>query len=575
MTQVNLQEVIGKERDYSIVPVARMTVATFSKILDRRLYLTNGPLPPVTDGNQLRVELRHPLMYQLTELLLAHIVFKSDAIAKDKFVKEYCLRVAKMTKGADLSGPLTSILTILERERVLGLWGRVYAGSESILRQYFQSKLQGRPPTSLIEAFQFVSVGHVLKNEFQEYQPLFQEALGKVEGRGFSSTLITAKWLITQLLDRLLEEAPEKSRPEAAQQLSEEPQATTKETYDRSKLASSDDVASSENTAKKALLIDVKGDITQVLNDSRPEMEEAVAVLASSAKSSLCSSDWMRKDIKARVVFQDITVKDLPKDLKINVSEEDMESVRRLRSHFYKILGRRSEALEIEGVELDIEAYIEAKTSGTQLPMFREEVAGRGFRALLLVDRSTSMREYGKAPAAERACRMIRRALDFPFVTTEIWGFHGEFNEIRITKFDPGMEVFDTPKSRITGSTPLHLAVELATRQLSHGTEVKHLFVITDGLPLFQGRLPNGDIGWLGSKKMMNETAKEVRKARAKGIGVTGFYLGSIKELSGSEKEFSSMLGTSQHWRFLQPDTFGKDLLNLVGSSFSRYLRTR
>jgi len=205
--------------------------------------------------------------------------------------------------------------------------------------------------------------------------------------------------------------------------------------------------------------------------------------------------------------------------------------------------------------------------TGEPLPVFRVDSFGRGFKTVVLVDRSISMK--GKRTAqAERACRIISRALDFPFVARTVWGFQSwKDGEVDITRFKAGQEVFESEAAAVGGHTPLHTAIRVALRELEDGTDKKHLFVISDGFPVFARR----DGAHFGTQTLMAFVRSNVMTARSKGIGVTGVMIGhDIKP-----KGMSFMFGSSKFWRIMGEDSFGNDLVQLVTGAFVEYLRTR
>lgn len=319
--------------------------------------------------------------------------------------------------------------------------------------------------------------------------------------------------------------------------------------------------------AKAAINADVKdsGKLEDALEASSAAMINIVNKARHSTKNSPNHDDSIRRDAYAKVVFKDVEPS-IHSDPHARI-ESDEDTVARLRAMFHRVMGRRSNRLEEAGSRIDIPAYIEREMTQEPLPVFRVERFGRGFKTLVLIDRSSSM-QGRRTERAERACRVISRALDFPFVTRKVWGFQSwDDGEVAITRFRAGQEVFESDSAMVGGTTPLHTAIRVALRELEDGTDRKHLFVISDGFPVFARR----DGASFGTKTLMGFVRGNVMSARQKGIGVTGVMIGRDVH----DKAMSFMFGPQKYWRVMGEDTFGTDLVQLVTGAFIEYLRGR
>ena len=298
--------------------------------------------------------------------------------------------------------------------------------------------------------------------------------------------------------------------------------------------------------------------------------------------------DWLRQDAPGTVVFRDISpnlvTRTREKAYRMDaaaaaagkpamyvpvlcppLSRSDRNALEKLRNFFFQIRSRKAQTREDAGSEVDVASFIERITGDTALPVFRQEVRGRGFKALVLIDRSGSM-EGIKTLQAERACRLISKALDFPFVTLKLWGFQSTAKgQADITRFDPKQDLFTTAESTLGGGTPLHIAVRLALRELKAGNEAKHLFIVSDGIPTFSRR----DNSVVSSYSIMAQIRKDVSEARKQGVGVTGVMI----DLLGENKWVEFMFGPPAYWKVIQEQKLGKDLFDVVVSSFEKYLR--
>lgn len=312
------------------------------------------------------------------------------------------------------------------------------------------------------------------------------------------------------------------------------------------------------------------------LDASQKEMDEILDAAKQAMKSKIEHDDWLQKDAMAKVRFIDQT----QKGERAKLLPEDYDTIKRLRALFHKVMGRRKRVLEDAGTEIDVQAYIEQKLTGVPSPVFRAEGRGQGFKVLLLFDRSGSMTGQ-KTKQCERAARIIQRALKFPFVDIEMWGFTAfEGGSITISRFNQREEIWlsDTDKGA-GGYTPLHVACRLAHRRLTEGTDAKSLFILTDGLPMHARR----DGRWFSQKQLMCFVREELQDARKKNISVTGVLLGEtqrrgnrfIAQYEMNEKQLEFMFGPQRNWRRMGPDSINRDLVQLVSQSFLNYLGRR
>jgi len=326
--------------------------------------------------------------------------------------------------------------------------------------------------------------------------------------------------------------------------------------------------------AKRAMDASVKdGDqLERKLEQSRAKMREIIHRVRTATANVEIQDDRIRREAFAKVTFTDIRPEDITTEVRMSVEDED--TVRRLCAMFIRVMGRRKSVLDHQGMAIDIPAYIERRLTHTALPVFKSEGSGRGFKALVLIDRSSSM-SGARTKQAERACRIVSRALDFPFVETCIWGFQGlGRNEVGITRFEKGVEVFDTSKSRVKGFTPLHIAMRVAANFLQEGNEVKQLIVISDGFPTHVSTR-----GLSSTKALINFVRTEVYRARRLGIHVTGVMIGTDSARGGVRGEVSPammrrMFGGTRYWRLMGGRNLNQGLVQLVSQSFVDYLRS-
>lgn len=686
-----------RKRSY-VREAAYKTVDTFAGITQRKLWLRDGERA-CTDGHAITAPFKDKYFYRKVEHEISHILFKSDAIARKKFVEEYGNRVDQVVRKSGrefdkgrFNAMVLNIIGILEDHRCTTLWALLYPGSAAEIEQMDLDLVRAMAPKaiqSLLIYIACVSVGiDVDVDRFNRFKPFIEEAFRKVERRGFGATLLVSKWLITQLVSELIRQKLDEppipcpvaltiaipmggGQPQAGQgskqddqdgdsdESDQEPdqgsQGGSQGSSDDSQEGDQDDSQEGSQAAsggsqgpeeegeredqedgqpkpgewypppvegdhsQRSDALDqlmqestLGEDLDQLYGDfedykflskidednaedlaarltklnvndpakmgaylglTREEMEQIAEDARNAIKQQMLEDDWLRKDAMAKVVFTDVKqpegVEPPP------IQEEDQETIRRLRSQFYRVMGRRKSALAESGSEIDVQAFLQYKVSNVPAPVFKHEERGRGFGYLLLLDRSGSM--WGdKTEQVERAARIIKKALKFPFVEGDVWGFKSTENgQVDIDRFDHNQEVFSTQRSTVGGVTPLHVAARLGVRYLmSKGSMAKHLFLLTDGFPVYENRKGQSFPTW----QLMGFTRDEVIKGRRKGVGVTGIMIGD-KHLDGSmdfdltPKQMKFVFGPQKCWRRMDPDRIGHDLVRLVASSFTEFLK--
>lgn len=305
--------------------------------------------------------------------------------------------------------------------------------------------------------------------------------------------------------------------------------------------------------------------VNQYLEESEQAMQEIIEDVQNQLVRTVDQDKWAEMDIGGKVTFVDVPFKHQASGL----TSQDEGTVQRLRSLFIRVMGKRKWTLQEEGSIIDIPAYIAGIASHEPQPCFIGDDRSRGFKMLVLIDRSGSMGHYSRTPRAERACRIIAKALKFPFVELDIWGFQGiEAGPcVTLTRFDvkQGSFSFETSLSRVTGCTPMHLALRVATKYLqSEGKQAKQILIVTDGMPSIQTKYGRE----VNTESLVAATRDASIKARRNGIQVDSVLIGT-----GSQSTVLTRMFGSGHWRTLEDDCFGDGIVRLVSDAFVRYLQ--
>jgi hypothetical protein len=637
-----------------LVTAAYKTVDTFNGIVKRRIWLKNGKTAK-TDGNEIVVPFSDPDFYLLVERQLAHILFRSDAKARQRFVQAFLAKTSQATQNNRLNETtmetvqtvMERVIDVLESRRIESLWGMIYPGSHQRSRDRLQmetTKFLPRAHDTFFDLFVCLDAElDVPPGSLDRFRPYFVEALQRVERRGFTATLVLARWLIVQLVNELLREdrglpppsasddadgyrvvpdkkpaasgksdpkqkvdtktdpAPDSTqKPGPAQKKAADPvQAGARERvmafqslahqfgtmdpriearyndYSLSTRTNEDFFSVSKSAAKTALDLDMRDEVKveRVLTESGTHMTDFLDSIQKQLVRSVDHDDWLKKDTYCKLVFIDVRPDDPQFERVTKVpNPEDVGTVQRLRSVFFRVMGRRKLQLDEAGTDIDTPSIIERRITGQSLPCFKSPVSGRGFRALILVDRSHSMKR-GRIQQAERAAEIISDALDFPFVDLRVWGFQSlDDGEVTITRFDPRLSEFHTEKAPVDGFTPLHIALRVAIRDLSAGSEEKQLIVLTDGAPLYAGL--NHRV--IAEKQLRLFVREEVHTARRRGINVTALLIGDTRagklRFDVSQKDLAFMFGSERYWKCVDEHKFGSDLIKAVSNSFVSYL---
>jgi von Willebrand factor type A domain len=621
-------------KDPHLITSAYKTVETFAGIVKKPLTLKNGKVAR-SNGNEISVPFNDSRFYLLVERQLSHILFRSDARARARFVKDFIAGIEKLSDKygiaesdrASVQSVIERIIDILESHRIESLWGMIYPGSYARSRLYLQTdaaRLLSRAHDSFFDFLMCLDAAlEVPAGPLDRFRSLFLSALSRVERRGFTATLVLARWLVSQLVDEILRrdrdgyrvvpngdggeptkgraDAPpnDKAPPTEPEELPEPVKASARErmmalqamAHEFGKfdtkleqryndyvpgMENADFFAQSRTAASTALEINLRdvGKIEEALEASERQME---SFLDSIQKQLTVPSpdDWLKKETYCHLIFVDVRPDDFDaQPLSFtDLTPLDQLHVQRLRTKFIRVIGRRSSRLEDTGSEIDLQAYLEAKATGLPVSYFKQEIRGRGFRALLLIDRSLSMRG-SRIEQAERASRMLMDALDFPFVELSVWGFQSlEDGEVTLTRFSPLLETFHTSKSPVDGGTPLHIALKVAVRELSEGSEAKHLILLTDGAPMYAG----------ANHRLVAETQlrlfvrEQVQTARRQGIHVTSLLVGDRAEDGGvqfdvSRRDLQFMFGSERYWKCIDAHRLGEGLVQAVTDSFLSYL---
>lgn len=551
------------------------TVATFSGIVGRPLVLRHAPFPK-SNGTVIWLPTDAPDAYRLLERQLAHILFASNADARASFTRKFVDRVTRAALKRDfpievmsrLRERLERMIDILEDHRIKSLWGMLYPGSQRLMDEATRAESKDkalRAHDSFLALLLALNCGvEIEPGVLDPFRPLCGEALSLVERKGYEATLAVARWLIARLVDKLLEgqTADANGRLEAFFELS----AALGELRDNDASRLADYVSGTgkgtrtqaDQLAGDALALGMRDseELKKLLEQSEQEMIVALGVIREQLERN------PSQELAVTVHTDRIPISAYPPPQEF---PEDTRAGEALRRVFLLVQGLNRIALNDTGTSLDVSAYVERMGAHSSSPCFHQDRTVAGFRLLLLVDRSYSMKDT-RTEQVERARRLFAGALvGMPSVTAETWGFQApEDGEVLITKFDRGATV---DSDGVGGDTPLHIGIRVAREHLRQQAGGKrHLVIITDGAPRFaraDGRL-------IARKTLMQEVRNEVLQARRDGLHVSTLIVGSGDRYDLTEEEAGFMFGGPWTWRRLDELQLGQEIVRVVQSSFVR-----
>ena len=370
------------------------------------------------------------------------------------------------------------------------------------------------------------------------------------------------------------------------------------------------DPASQATTAAvhKALSMNIDDDVDDAIQVGQidQDVQDAVNKLQN-VSNPTNASNFILTQAKANLLLVDVRPEDIQQESTIEISSSDRRAIDRMRAAFARVMGQESYKMDTSGSDIDISSVIQFLMDPTDDDVFSMETVQKGFAYRILGDMSGSM----SGEPFDTVCRaheMLKRALDYPFVFGDFWGFRGaeiaharnrryssadshnmaqlltNNGEIWLYRYDSkctgyhgrsrGVNI--SGKASIVpvkcgGLTPMHSALHVAIKDLL--TQVaagmaKRMFLLTDGYPT-QFTTQGKD---LSRSFLQGLVAKEIRNARQKGTQVYTFVIGHHI----SDDDALEMFGPRRFWRRVDADvSIGQALVEVVLSEFVKYLKSK
>lgn len=537
----------------------------------------------------------------------SHIFFKSNLRARQSFVDAYVAQLKTRIRGSeqwqnDICNFVHLFINALDDLRVCSLWERIYPHSADRIRERWRTIIASskRYKKDIVMLLMALGVGlgdDVLEHgEWDCYKPLLARAAGDVMGRGFPSCLVTARTVLDAIINEVVSLSltgqaptpmpaqgqagcgrPARDPSELVSKMARGPSSRTRwdlqqgqgsllQELGRMPSGPDAEFKSTQAMVRAAMGVTTPDQVAYVLEQSLVDINKVLEALRGT-NTKRTPDEKLLQGLEGHVSFVDVRptmVQEMP------LSIQDRRLVQVLKQSFTKLMDRRSRVRSESGSEFDANAYIDMIYGDGDDNIFREETSSRGFSSLVLIDMSGSMRP--KWGSVSRACKVLAKAMKFPFSSFEVWGFSSSHEgKTSILRFEDTERGYMGPGLRnIWGLTPLHQAVEVGVRRLQFmpGT-VQHLFVLTDGYPTHFG-LRHGTMP--ATEELVAAVAKNIRGGRQKGVNVAGLVLG----WEVGDEAADIMFGHSRFWsRVGEEEDLFQGMVGLVRTAFSNYLRKR
>lgn len=337
-------------------------------------------------------------------------------------------------------------------------------------------------------------------------------------------------------------------------------------------------------------------DQLQATPDGEPDADmQAQIDQLQSGVAQKSESSQLTGNAKAKVTVIEVT-RAGKGDRTIELEASERAAIQRMRTVFFKTMGKQKAKRSVTGNAVDVESLIQYLADHQDPNIFENEDINQGFAYSVLCDMSGSMQ--GTFPTVCRAVEMLKQALHFPFVVGNLWGFRGGESLIKTQKSSffgngevwmyryakdvdwytgttphrlfPGPSGVVEAPVKCGGITPMNSAINVAAghlwRKMPAGM-AKRMFLLTDGSPI-QVKVTGRQISDFILRQFV---AKEIHDARKHGIQVYTIVIG---DNAIDDEKCLQMFGNRKFWVKTDRENVGNALAGLVLRNFSRYLKS-
>lgn len=545
--------------------IHQRTASIFNDVVGRTLVVaaaTAGRGSYYADNHRLVLDYGSSAPYTELEHLISHAVHGTDTYALAAWVGPYAASLHKhagprtqLTLWA-IRSAVAEIASVLDDERVTGLWGQLYPYSAARIRTR-----HARMAANVVPATPYSTLRAAIHSQLDVsaclFGPAAMRARARIQNTSYRAVeLVTRRYLSDCAAEALRAQyllPPGPSLPsdpwERAAALVRLLAPVTNPTVEPAE--SGVDVSSTVDVTNDTVLED---ELARAQAEAQAELADLTCKLEASAEVNA------KRALLARDGLHDVAI-EIVRTHGV-APTPDALAVAQLQGEAARIRGRQRAARSHDGTELDIDALIQHRVSPHDQGVFKAPKPSRGFDLYVLVDCSASMAGT-KIDAAMQAAATLRAGLKSPTTDLHCIGYHGGEHK----KGGDRLVLFPSLYgAQCADGTPTHLVLRwLLNRIRTQGpSRATGILVLTDGEA-------NSYVHTEFACRVAVRNA--VRAATVRSIEVTALVVGS--EVKGAMTYPSAHTLTTSWgdaWRAIPPSQVQSALSGLVRRTFGRYL---
>jgi Mg-chelatase subunit ChlD len=230
------------------------------------------------------------------------------------------------------------------------------------------------------------------------------------------------------------------------------------------------------------------------------------------------------------------------------------EALAALKGVFRRARGKVRDISDEEGIEVDLDDYIQKKAGNKEAGVFRDEEMVPGLHVAILLDVSGSMSGRPLEIAKSILLTLHAALKETKTVKYSVYAFSGSGNSDYITpvvRLTPE-RMADIEATSYFPYTHTHHGVQYVTNILSRETGKKLLIILTDGMPEARGHA-----------NPIVYTSIAISKARKKGIIVFSIFVS--QSYAVDRESLRKVFGPETTWAVVEDmQHAGKVLINVV-----------
>lgn len=539
-------------------------VATFNVMMGTELALINDPSGGSTDCvSQIRVPFHDPEAYITCEHEISHPFAGTDLELTEEFRKkavERLLTRARIPVTSPDAIPYKKKLdmivhllwNMLEDWRCCSVWGEIYYGGASILRQRWKDiakyAKEEDAKNDLVSYLMRAAAGYDTDGappEFKACLPHLQRARNQVELVDNKACLAITARLVDDIADELLKHYPDqpKNKNNKQQQAQAKlnalskataPPGTTKQGEEEGGLGKKDLDPPPGGKKKKRVKAKTMSQIRKLMTAKDEEDKDG-----NNAFKQLCAQGTQKMQArisaaKAELGKQRKSEENQEKSQMTAVSDDcgikskhvtpahplprPSKKAAKVRRYLEQVRMEKEVTSTRSGSKINMQRLIQARASGnlSSTPVFQRTHETGGLQLMLLADVSGSMWGMGldildqAISDVEFSCRGLK-------VDIDLWAFSSDlyfFSKLGSTKNVPGMQMMYTSMVQ---------ALDTAAQWTKKGKGDRAIILMTDGLPTScRAKKSSGNPA--------EDLASVMKEIRAEGVVLSVLAIGQSKE---------------------------------------------